>query len=178
MSRGFDGFEIDDFRDSQWESEPSDRSRESSRGRGTSSQTEASVRTKLAKLREVEYQSDHLDLQSRARPESEPRSLPRGNRQADLLAHERTESTQVQKLFAPPVGNLHPHRSRQVSRGGCRGYSKARYVGDCSRLDSDSQSDSSTACRTRHERTQTESRQVLTLTRKQTPGSSPRLRTR
>ena len=54
MSRGFDGFEIDDFRDSQWESEPTSRSRESSRGRGSSSQTEASVRIKLAKLRETE----------------------------------------------------------------------------------------------------------------------------
>ena len=86
MSRGFDGFEIDDFRDSPWESEPSSRSRESSRGRGGSSQTEASVRIKLAKLREAEYQSDHLDLQSRERPEAEPRSLPRGTRQARLVS--------------------------------------------------------------------------------------------
>ena len=70
MSRGFDGFEIDDFRDSQSQSEPSSRSRESSRGRGSSSQTDASVRIKLAKLRETEYQSDHLDWQSRERTRS------------------------------------------------------------------------------------------------------------
>jgi hypothetical protein len=51
MSRGFDGFEIDAFRDSQWQSEPSCSSRESRRGRGSSSQTEAGVRIELAKLR-------------------------------------------------------------------------------------------------------------------------------
>ena len=61
MSRGFDGFEIDDFRDSPWESESSSRSRESSRGRGGSSQTEASVRIKLAKLREAEGSMKRAD---------------------------------------------------------------------------------------------------------------------
>ena len=58
MSRGFESFELDDFRDSQSPSEPSDRRKESSRGRGSSSQPEASVRIKLAKLRETEYQAD------------------------------------------------------------------------------------------------------------------------
>ena len=92
MSRGLDEFEIDDFRDSQWESEPSSWSRESSRGRGSSSQTEACVRIKLEKLREAEYQSDHLDSQSRERLEAEPPSLSRDTRQADFLAQrERTE---------------------------------------------------------------------------------------
>src|SRR5271157_4591747 len=92
MSRGFDGFEVDDFRDSQWESEPSSRSRESNRGRGGRAQTEATVRIKLAKRREAEYQSDHLDLPSRERPESESQSVSHDTRQTDLLAQrERTE---------------------------------------------------------------------------------------
>ena len=91
MSRGFDGFEIDDLRDSQWQSEPSSHSRESSRGRGNSSQPEAGVKIKLAKIRETEYQSDHLDSQSRERQEANPPSLSRDTRQADLLAQrERT----------------------------------------------------------------------------------------
>jgi hypothetical protein len=35
MKRGFDRFEIDDFRDSQWQSETSSRSRESRRSQWT-----------------------------------------------------------------------------------------------------------------------------------------------
>jgi hypothetical protein len=86
MSRGFDGFEIDEFRNSQWQSEPSSRSRESGRGRGSSAQTEASVRLKLAKLRETEYQSDHFDSQSREHPEAKSPSLSCDTRQTNLLA--------------------------------------------------------------------------------------------
>jgi hypothetical protein len=139
MSRGFDGFEIDDFRDSQWESEPSDRSRESSRGRGSSSQTEASVRTKLAKLREVEYQSDHLDLQSRARPESEPRSRPRGARQADLLTQrERTEILDRDRSYLLRPSEIHTltevGKFRVVA---VEDIAKHAYAGDRSRLESD-----------------------------------------
>ena len=139
MSRGFDGFEIDDFRDSQWESEPSSRSRESSRGRGGSSQTEASVRTKLAKLREAEYQSDHLDLPSRERPEAEPRSLPRGTRQADLLAQrERTEILDRDRSYSLRPSEIHTltevGKFRVVA---LEDIAKHAYAGDRSRLDSD-----------------------------------------
>ena len=108
MSRGFDGFEIDDFRDSQWESEPSSRSRDSSRGRGSSSQTDASVRIKLAKLREAEYQSDHLDSQSRERTEGKSPSLSRNTRQVDLLAQrERTEVRDRDKTYTLRHSEIH-----------------------------------------------------------------------
>ena len=108
MSRGFDGFEIDDFRDSQWEPKSSGRSRESSRGRGSGSQTEASVRMKLAKLRETEYQFDHLDSQSRERSEAKPPSFSRDTRQADLLAQrERTEIRDRDRCYSLRPSEIH-----------------------------------------------------------------------
>jgi len=139
MSRGSDGFEIDDFRDSQWESEPSSRSRESSRGRGSSSQTDASIRIKLAKLRETEYQSDHLDSQSRERPEANPPSLSRDTRQADLLAQrERTEIRDRDRKYSLRPSEIHTltevGKFRVVA---VEDIAKHAYAGDRSRLDSD-----------------------------------------
>jgi hypothetical protein len=137
MSRGFESFELGYFRDSQWQSESSDHRRESGRGRRSGSQPEASVTIKLAKLRETEYQSDHLDWQNRERQEAKP--LSRDTRQADLLAErERTEFhnrdksyslrlseiqtlTEVGRFRVVPVDDLAKH-----------GYGGAR-----SRLDSD-----------------------------------------
>jgi hypothetical protein len=139
MSRGFDGFEIDDFRDSQWQSEPSSRGRESSRGRGSSSQSEAGVRRELAKLREAEYQSDHLDLQSRERTEAKPPSLSRGTRQADVLAQrERTEIQNRDRSYSLRPSEIHTltevGKFRVVAVGDI---AKHAYASDRSRLDSD-----------------------------------------
>ena len=106
MSRGFDGFEIDDFRDYQSPSEPYSGGRKSSRGRGSSSQPEASVRIKLAKLRETEYQSDQLDWQSREQQEAKP--LSRDIRQADPLAQrERTEIRNRDKSYSLRPSEIH-----------------------------------------------------------------------
>jgi len=139
MSRGFDGFEIDDFRDSQWQSEPSSRSRDSTRGRGSSSQTEASARIRLAKLRETEYQSDHLDSQSRERPEAKPSSLSRDTRQADLLAQrERMEIRDRGRSYSLRPSEIHTltevGKFRVVA---VEDLGKHAYAGDRSRLDSD-----------------------------------------
>src|SRR5208283_4814171 len=116
MSRGFDRFEMDDFRDSQSESEPYSGGRESSRGRGSSSQTEATVRIKLAKLRETEYQSDHLDWHSRERTEVRNR-----DRSYSLRPSEIYTLTEVGKFRVVAVEDLAKHA----------------YAGDRSRLDGD-----------------------------------------
>jgi len=139
MSRGFDGFEIDDFRDSQSQSEPYRGGRESSRGRGSSSQAEAIVRMKLAKLRETEYQSDHLDAQSRERPEAEPPSLSCDTRQADLLAQrERTEILDRDRSYSLRPSEIHTlaevGKFRVVA---VEDIAKHAYGSDRSRLDSD-----------------------------------------
>jgi DNA-binding MarR family transcriptional regulator len=139
MSRGFDGFETDDFRDSQWQSEPSSRSRESSRGRGGNSQTEASSRIRLAKFRETEYQSDHLHSQSREHPEVKPPSLSRDTRQLDLLAQrERTEILDRDLSYSLQPSEIHTltevGKFRVVA---VEDIAKHAYAGDRSRLDSD-----------------------------------------
>src|SRR5271165_1757263 len=138
MSRGFDGFEIDDFRDSQWESEPSSRSRESSRGRGGSSQTEASVRIELAKLREAEYQSDHLDLPSRERPEAKSQSFSHARQTGLLAQRERTEILDRDRSYSLRPSEIHTltevGKFRVVA---IEDIAKHAYAGDRSRLDSD-----------------------------------------
>ena len=167
MSRGFDGFEIDDFRDSQSPSEPYSGGRESSRGRGSSSQTEASVRIKLAKLRETEYQSDHLEWQRREHQEAKP--LSRDTRQADVLAQrERTEIRDRDRSYSLRPSEIHSlteiGKFRVVA---VDDLVKQGYRGDRSRLDRDlrnlihqrlvARRDTSVAKK--------ESRQVLTLTK-------------
>ncbi|MGB7846206.1 MAG: hypothetical protein WBL63_11365 [Candidatus Acidiferrum sp.] len=139
MSRGFDGFEIDDFRDSQWQSEPSSRSQESNRGRSSGSRTEASVRIELIKLRETESQSDHLDSQSRERPAAKPPSLSRDTRQARLLAQrERTHILERDRRYSLRQSEIHTlaeiGKFRVVA---VEDIAKHAYAGDRSRLDSD-----------------------------------------
>jgi hypothetical protein len=169
MSRGFDGFEIDDFRDSQWQSELSSRREESTRGRGSSSQTEASVRIKLAKLRETEYQSDHLDWQSREHPEAKHPSLSRNTRQADVLAQrERTEIHNRGRSYSLRPSEIHAltevGKFRVVA---VADLAKHAYAGDRSRLDSDLRNLIHQRLVARRDTSvlKKESRQVLTLTK-------------
>jgi hypothetical protein len=139
MSRGFDGFEVDDFRDSQSQSEPYGGGRESTRGRGSSSQIEASVRIKLAKLRETEDQSDQLDSRSREVPAAPLPTVSRDTRQADLLAdRERTEILDRDRSYS-----LQPSEIYTLTEVGkfrvvaVEDIAKLAYAGDRSRLDSD-----------------------------------------
>jgi len=137
MSRGFESFELDDFLDSQSPSEPYSGGLESSRGRGRSSQTEASVRIRLGKLRETEYQSDHLDWQNRERQEAKP--LSRDTRQADVLAQrERTEIRNRDRSYSLRPSEIHTltevGKFRVVA---VEDLAKHAYAGDRSRLDSD-----------------------------------------
>ncbi len=139
MSRGFDSFELNDFRDSQWRSEPASRSRESTRGRGRSSHMEASVRMKLAKLRETEYQTDHFVSHSREAPAANAPTVSRDTRQADLLAQrERTEIADRDRSYS-----LRPSEIYTLTEVGkfrvvaLEDLAKHAYAGDRSRLDSD-----------------------------------------
>src|SRR5258708_35409430 len=55
VAQGFDGFEIDDFRDSGWERESRAPNREPSQGRGGTSPPERSSPRKLERRREAEH---------------------------------------------------------------------------------------------------------------------------
>lgn len=169
MSRGFESFELDDFRDSQWPSEPSEHRRESSRGRASGSQPEASVRIKLAKLRETEYQSDHLDWHSREVPAENPSTISRDTRQADLLAdRERTEILDRDRSYS-----LRPSEIYTLTEVGkfrvlaVEDLAKHAYAGDRSRLDSDLRNliQQRLAERRGSSVLKKKSRQVLTLTK-------------
>jgi hypothetical protein len=167
MSRGFESFELDDFRDSQWPSERYRGGRESSRGRSSSSQTGASVRIKLAKLRETEYQSDRLDWQSRERQEAKP--LSRDTRQADVLAQrERREIRNRDKCYSLRPSEIHTltevGKFRVVA---VEDLAKHAYAGNRSRLDSDLRNLIRQRLVARRDTSvlKKESRQVLTLTK-------------
>ena len=167
MSRGFESLELDDFRDSQRQSQPSGHCRESSRGREIGSQPEASVRVKLAKLRETEYKSDHLDWQSRERQEA--KTLSRDTRQADVLAQpERTEIRNRDRSYSLRPSEIHAltevGKFRLVP---VEDLAKHAYAGDCSRLDSDLRNliHQRLVARLDTSVLKKESRQVLTLTK-------------
>jgi hypothetical protein len=167
MARGFESFELDDFRESQWQSEPSGNRRESSRGRGSGSQPAASVRMKLAKLHETEYQSDQLDWQSRERQEA--KSLPRDIRQADVPAQrERTEIHNRDRSYSLRPSEIHTltevGKFRVVA---VEDLAKHAYAGDRSRMDSDLRNLIRQRLVARRDTSvvKKESRQVLTLTK-------------
>jgi len=85
MSRGYDGPEIDDFRDAGWERERANSSRDRSRGSGTDWHTRASVSIKLQKVREAESSSDRAIAQNRERSRDSLPTLSREGRQAAIL---------------------------------------------------------------------------------------------
>ena len=89
MSRGFDGFEIDDFRDSDWERDSRASDREPSRGRGGQSASDRSTARKLERLREAEQSLDILNRLSQERANQTRPPLPREERQRSTLSSPR-----------------------------------------------------------------------------------------
>lgn len=94
---------------------------------------------KLAKLRETEYQSDHLVSQPRERPEADSPFPGRDTRQADLLAQrERTEILDRDRSYSLRPSEIHTlaevGKFRVVA---VDDIAKHAYSGDRSRLDSD-----------------------------------------
>src|SRR6516164_6600268 len=169
MSRGFDGFDIDDFRDPQWESERCGSERESSRGRGSGSQSGATVRSKLEKLREAESIGDQVAAQSRELPGAGRSPLPRETKQAALLAErDRTDYWGRDRGYSLRQSEIHTltevAKFRMVA---VEDLAKLAYSGDRSRTESDLRSLLHQGLVERRETSvlKKESRQVLTLTR-------------
>ena len=108
MSRGFDGFDIDDFRDPQWESEGYGAGRESSRGRGSGSQSGGTGKSKLEKLRKAESIGDQVAAQSREHPVAGRSPLPRDTKQAALLAErDRTNYRERDRGYSLRQSEIH-----------------------------------------------------------------------
>jgi len=107
MSRGYDGPEIDDFRDSGWERERSNSNRNSSRGT-TDWQTRASVKLELDKIREAESSSDHAIAQNREHSRDSLSSLSREGRQAETLRErDRSQYKDRDRTYALRSSEIH-----------------------------------------------------------------------
>lgn len=139
MSRGFDGFEIDDFRDSSWEPDGNTSSRESSRGRGSGSPNAVSVRLKLEKLREAESRADQPSAQRGEHPEPDRSPNSRDTRPlAVLKERERTKYLDRGRSYS-----LRPSEIYALTEVGkfrvvaVEDLAKHAYAGDRSRMDSD-----------------------------------------
>jgi len=99
MSRGFDGFEIDDFRDSDF-------GPGRDVGRGSSSNWNA--RTKLQDIHRKEDQAEILDREGREHPDRGRPALAREERvQAILLQHSRTKYTHRDRNYSLRDSEVH-----------------------------------------------------------------------
>ncbi len=169
LSRGYDGPEIDDFRDSGWDRERESPYRGSDRGRGHNWQTRANVRSKLQKAREVESRSDLPIAQSCERPESIRPTLSREDRQLAILKDcNRVEYTDRGRSY--PLRPSEIHTLAEVGKFrvvGREDLEKFAYAGDRSRMESDLRNLQRQGL-VEHRGTSAlkkESRQVLTLTK-------------
>jgi len=124
---------------------------------------------KLAKLRETEYQSDHLDSKSRERPKAEPSSVPRDTRQADLLAQrKRTEILDRDRSYSLRPAEIHTLTEIGKFRvAAVEDIAKHVYARDRSRMDSDLRNLIHQRLAERRDTSvlKKESQQVLTLTK-------------
>lgn len=169
MSRGYDGPEIDDFRDSGWEREPYSSYRVSNRGRGNDSQTRANIKLKLEKLREAESRSDQPIAQSRDGLESNRPTLSRDDRQIAILK-ERDREKYAERGRSYSLRRSEIHTLTEIGKfrvAGIEDLAKFVYADDRSRMESDLRNlaGQSLVEQRGTSALKKESRQVLTLTK-------------
>jgi DNA-binding MarR family transcriptional regulator len=169
VSRGYDGPEIDDFRDPGWGHEPEPSSRDWKRGNNNGWQTRAGVQVKLQKFREAESRSDQLLSESREHRHSSSSALSRDDRQSALLK-DRDREQYVDREKTYPLRRSEIHTLTEVGKFrvvDIKDLAKFAYVGDRSRMENDLRNlkehklivERSTSVLKK------ESRQVLTLTK-------------
>jgi hypothetical protein len=176
VSRG--GFDIDDFRDSDWEPKTERElypresfgfDRETSTGRGGSPGGAQSKR-RLAELREAEFNSDRLasrgpvqqEVNHPTRP-GDPPQIPTnpGHERAEYQERDRTYLLRPSEIHTlTEVGKFRLVAAEDIAKHG--------YAGDCSRMKSDLRSLMQQRLIERRETSvfKNESRQVLTLTKR------------
>jgi len=139
MSRGYDGPEIDDFRDSGWGRERDNSSRDQGRGSGTDWQTPASIRLKLQKVREVEFRFDKAIAQNRERSKDSPSSSYREGRQEEILKeHERSQYEDRGTRYSLLPSEIHTLTEVAKFRVvGVEDLARLAYNGDRERMQSD-----------------------------------------
>ena len=138
MSRGYDGPEIDDFRDSRWGDERDSSNRHSSRERTFDWQTRAGVRLRLQKVRDAETESDQLGTQSRVQSGGN-RSIPaREGREPKLNELDREKYTGVDRAYSLRPSEIHAMAEVGKFRVvGVEDLARFSYADDRSRMESD-----------------------------------------
>ena len=169
MSRGYDGPEINDFREPGWGQESDRSTRDGSRRTGYDWRTVASVRLKLQKLREAESRSDQPLVDSRERLQSNHPDLPRDDCQRALL-QERAREKYVDHDRTYSLRPSETHTLTEVGKFrvlGLEDLSKFNYAGDRSRMESDLRNLKQQGLVVQRATSvlKKESRQVLTLTK-------------
>lgn len=169
MSRGYDGLEIDDFRDPGSGQEPHCSSRGRSRGTRDDWQTREIVRQKLERLREAEFESDVPSPQTREHVEASRPALSQNDRELRILAErERTRYADRDRSYPLRPSEIHTltevGKFRVVS---VEDLAKFHYAGDRSRMESDLRNlkEHGLVVERGTSVLKKESRQVLTLTK-------------
>jgi hypothetical protein len=133
MSRGFDGFEIDGFRDSGFHS---------GRDVGRSSSSDWNTRTNLHNVHRDEERADRLDREGRERSDRERPPLAREERVQTILSQRtRTKYTDRDKVYSLRDSEVHTltevGKFRVVA---ARDLAEFAYNGDRSRMENDVES--------------------------------------
>lgn len=169
MSRGYDGPEINDFRDPAWGQEHDRPTRDKSRETGNDWRTQESVRLKLQKLREVEFSSDQLLSEIRDHSQNNRPDLSQDERQRALLNEkDREDYTDRDKSYALRPSEIHTltevGKFRVVS---VEDFAKFNYADNRSRMQSDLRNlkEQGLVVERGTSALKKESRQVLTLTK-------------
>ena len=138
MSRGYDGPEIDDFRDSGRRYESDRSSRDSGRGRTHDWQTRASVKVKLQDVREAEYRSDRAVAPSREHPEGRPAESQEAPRPSVVKEQSRTKYVDRDKTYALRSSEVHTLTEVAKFRVvGVKDLARFAYANDRARMESD-----------------------------------------
>lgn len=137
MSRGYDGPEIDDFRDSSWDRDRDSSHRDTNPRRGSLWETRAGVRSKLQKVREEECKSDQLSARTPEHPESNRSTVPKDPQQvASAQDLDREEYVDRDRTYSLRPSEIHTltevGRFRVVGREDLLNHA---YAGDRARME-------------------------------------------
>jgi hypothetical protein len=139
VSRGFDGFEIDDFRDSGWERDSRSSDREASQGRGGNSAADRSTARKLERLREAEHSLDVFSRLPQERSNQTRPPLPREEQQRSTLSNSRQAIYPLRDI-AYSLRDSEVHTLSEVGRfrvADTADLAQFAYSGDRSRMERD-----------------------------------------
>jgi len=170
MSRGYDGPEIDDFRDSGWKRERGNSGTDRGRGSGTAWQTRPDAKLKLQKVREAESSSDRAIAPGREHSHDTLPTRLREYQQSEIL-EDRERSQYEDRGRTYLLRHSETHTLTEVGKFrvvGAEDLATFAYNGDRERMQSDLRNLARQGLAEQRGTSplKTESRRVLTLTKR------------